>query len=225
MLGYFIVGMDVTRQKHNEDYIQRSLDEKQILLREVHHRVKNNLQVIQSLLRMQGRESQSAALVPMLRESQNRIRSIALIHEQLYKQDDVSEIDLADYLKLLLRQVFRTFEFGPKRISSQVEFKDIYLSLTKAIPCALIVNELVTNSIKYAFENSEDGEIRILAETKDDKLTLIVRDNGCGFSEDIDIDASETLGLKIVRTLTRQIGGQLEINCDNGAQFKLVFEP
>lgn len=225
MLGYFIVGMDVTRQKHNEDYIQRSLDEKQILLREVHHRVKNNLQVIQSLLRMQGRESQSAALVPMLRESQNRIRSIALVHEQLYKQDDVSEIDLADYLKLLLRQVFRTFEFGPKRISSQVEFKDIYLSLTKAIPCALIVNELVTNSIKYAFENSEDGEIRILAETKDDKLTLIVRDNGCGFSEDIDIDESETLGLKIVRTLTRQIGGQLEINCDNGAQFKLVFEP
>ena len=225
MLGYFIVGMDVTRQKENEDYIRRSLDEKQILLREVHHRVKNNLQVIQSLLRMQGRDAESAALAPMLRESQNRIRSIALVHEQLYKQEDVSEIDLADYLKLLLRQVFRTFDLGNKRISSQVEFRDIYLSLTKAIPCALIVNELVTNSIKYAFENQEEGQIRILAETKDDQLTLIVQDNGCGFSDDINIDERETLGLKIVRTLTRQIGGELEIDCKNGAQFKVVFEP
>ena len=225
MLGYFIFGMDITRQKENEDYIRRSLDEKQILLREVHHRVKNNLQVIQSLLRMQGRESQSAALEPMLRESQNRIRSIALVHEQLYKQEDVSEIDLADYLKLLLRQVFRTFDLGSKRISSQVEFRDIYLSLTKAIPCALIVNELVTNSIKYAFENADGGQIRILAENNGKKLTLTVQDNGCGFCDDIDIDERETLGLKIVRTLTRQLGGQLDINCTDGAQFKVTFEP
>ena len=224
-LGYFIVGMDITRQKENEEFIQRSLDEKQILLREVHHRVKNNLQVIQSLLRMQGRESNSSALEPLLRESQNRIRSIALIHEQLYKQEDVSEIDLADYLKLLLRQVFRTFEMGSKRISSQVEFKNIYLSLTKAIPCALIVNELVTNSIKYAFQDMESGEIRILAEKSGDKLILSVKDNGCGFFDELNIDDRETLGLKIVRTLTRQLGGELEIDCDEGAHFKLTFEP
>ena len=225
MLGYFIVGMDITRQKENEDFIQRSLDEKQILLREVHHRVKNNLQVIQSLLRMQGRESQSATLEPLLRESQNRIRSIALIHEQLYKQEDVSEIDFADYLKLLLRQVLRTFELGSKRISSQVEFKNIYLSLTKAIPCALIINELVTNSIKYAFQNMDGGTIRINAETFEDDLVLTIEDNGCGFHEDLNLDVVETLGLKIVRTLTRQIGGQLEISCEQGAQFKLTFEP
>jgi len=224
-LGYFIFGMDITRQKENEDFIQKSLDEKQILLREVHHRVKNNLQVIQSLLRMQGRETQSAALEPLLRESQNRIRSIALIHEQLYKQEDVSEIDFADYLKLLLRQVFRTFEFGSKRISSHIEFKSIYLSLTKAIPCALIVNELVTNSIKYAFQDTDDGYIRIHAESLGDKLLLTIEDNGCGFCEDLNIDEVETLGLKIVRTLTRQLGGQLEINCKQGAQFKLTFEP
>ncbi|MDA0346756.1 MAG: response regulator [Verrucomicrobia bacterium] len=224
MLGYFIVGMDITRQKENEDFIQRSLDEKQILLREVHHRVKNNLQVIQSLLRMQGRESQSAALEPLLRESQNRIRSIALIHEQLYKQEDVSEIDFADYLKLLLQQVFRTFEFGSKRISSQVDFKNIYLSLTKAIPCALIINELVTNSIKYAFQDMDSGTIRIHAATVGDNLVLTIEDNGCGFCEELNIDEVETLGLKIVRTLTRQLGGQLEISCEQGAQFQLTFE-
>jgi PAS domain S-box-containing protein len=225
LLGYFIVGMDITRQKENEEFIQKSLEEKQVLLREVHHRVKNNLQVIQSLLRMQGRESKGSSFEPLLRESQNRIRSIALIHEQLYKQDDFAEIDFADYLNLLLRQVFRTFEMGSVRISSKIEFREIYLSLTKAIPCALIINELVTNSIKYAFEGRETGEIRIRAEKKENELTLIVSDNGTGFLDEVDIEARETLGLKIVRTLTRQIGGTLDISNDKGAQFKLTFEP
>lgn len=225
LLGYFLVGMDITRQKENEEFIQRSLDEKHILLREVHHRVKNNLQVIQSLLRMQGRESGSATLEPLLRESQNRIRSIALIHEQLYKQEDVSEIDLANYLKLLLRQVFRTFELGNKHIASFVEFKGVYLSLTKAIPCALIVNELVTNSIKYAFHNQDSGEIRVHAEKDGDKLIMSIRDNGSGFSQKINIDETETLGLKIVRTLTRQLGGELEMREDQGAFFQITFEP
>ncbi|MCB1121888.1 MAG: sensor histidine kinase, partial [Verrucomicrobiae bacterium] len=192
---------------------------------EVHHRVKNNLQVIQSLLRMQGRESGSATLEPLLRESQNRIRSIALIHEQLYKQEDVSEIDLANYLKLLLRQVLRTFELGNKHIASFVEFKGVYLSLTKAIPCALIVNELVTNSIKYAFHNQDSGEIRVHAEKDGDKLIMSIRDNGSGFSQKINIDETETLGLKIVRTLTRQLGGELEMREDQGAFFQITFEP
>jgi PAS domain S-box-containing protein len=225
MFGYFIVGMDVTRQKENETFIQKSLDEKQVLLREVHHRVKNNLQVIQSLLRMQGRQSESSALEPMLRESQNRIRSIALIHEQLYKQEDVSEIDLADYLNQLLRQVFRTFEMGSKRISSRIEFRNIFLSLTKAIPCALIINELVTNSIKYAFKEKDSGEICIGAQKTGDNLEITICDNGCGFCDELNIDDTDTLGLKIVRTLTSQLNGKLEMYDDNGAHFKLTFEP
>ncbi len=223
----FIVRMleDITQQKENTEFIEKSLEEKQVLLREVHHRVKNNLQVIQSLLRMQGRESKGSSFEPLLRESQNRIRSIALIHEQLYRQDNFAEIDFADYLNLLLRQVFRTFEMGSTRISSRIEFRDIYLSLTKAIPCALIVNELVTNSIKYAFKGKEAGVISLKAEKNDGLLTLTIHDDGCGFCDQIDIDASETLGLKIVRTLTRQIGGSLEICGKEGAKFKLTFEP
>ncbi|MCZ6671340.1 MAG: PAS domain S-box protein [Verrucomicrobia bacterium] len=223
----FIVRMleDITRQKENEAFIQKSLEEKQVLLREVHHRVKNNLQVIQSLLRMQSRKAKDSSMEPLLRESQNRIRSIALIHEQLYKQDDFSEIDLANYLNLLLRQVFRTFELGSLRVTSRVEFKNIYLSLNKAIPCALIINELVTNSLKYAFNGKDTGEIRIQAEQENGTLTLVVRDDGCGIGDSVDIDTSETLGLKIVRTLTRQIGGTLEISNQDGTHFKLTFEP
>lgn len=223
----FIVRMleDITQQKENTEFIEKSLEEKQVLLREVHHRVKNNLQVIQSLLRMQGRESKGSSFEPLLRESQNRIRSIALIHEQLYRQDDFAEIDFADYLNLLLRQVFRTFEMGTTRISSRIEFRDVYLSLTKAIPCALIINELVTNSIKYAFKDKDAGIISISAEKKEGLLTLTIHDDGIGFCDEIDIDASETLGLKIVRTLTRQIGGTMDICGKDGAKFKLTFEP
>lgn len=225
--NHFIVRMleDITQQKENTEFIEKSLEEKQVLLREIHHRVKNNLQVIQSLLRMQGRESKGSSFEPLLRESQNRIRSIALIHEQLYRQDDFAEIDFADYLNLLLRQVFRTFEMGTTRISSRIEFRDIYLSLTKAIPCALIVNELVTNSIKYAFKGKDAGVISISAEKKDGLLSFTIHDDGCGFCDEMNIDASETLGLKIVRTLTRQIGGTMDICGKEGAKFKLTFEP
>ncbi len=216
---------DITPQKENEAFIQKSLDEKQVLLREVHHRVKNNLQVIQSLLRMQAREVKGSALEPLLRESQNRIRSIALIHEQLYKQDDFAEIDFADYLNQLLRQLFHTFDLKNLNVTSSIDFQDIYLSLTKAIPCALITNELVTNSLKYAFQGKSEGKIFINAYLKNGWLTLIIKDNGAGFPKDLDIEASETLGLKVVRTLTRQLGGEMEIISNRGVEFRLSFMP
>jgi len=224
----FVVRMveDISKNKEAEETIHAQLEEKQVLLREIHHRVKNNLQVIQSLLRMQGREAQGSSIEPMLVESQNRIRSIALIHEQLYKQDNFSEIDFAHYLNLLLRQLSRTFGLDRRPVRSKVDFRDISLSLTKAIPCALIVNELVTNSLKYAFPDKNDGEIIIQAHTnEDEELVLTVRDNGIGFPENIDIETSETLGLKIVRTLTRQIGGRMQVGNNDGAQFILTFEP
>ncbi|MBC9889320.1 MAG: PAS domain S-box protein [Opitutae bacterium] len=223
----FVVHMleDITPQKENEAFIQKSLDEKQVLLREVHHRVKNNLQVIQSLLRMQARDVKGSALEPLLRESQNRIRSIALIHEQLYKQDDFAEIDFADYLSQLLRQLFHTFDLKHLDVTSSIDFEDIYLSLTKAIPCALIANELVTNSLKYAFHGRSEGKISINASQNKGWLTMIIKDDGAGFPEDLDIEASKTLGLKVVRTLTRQLGGEMEIISDGGAEFRLSFMP
>ena len=223
----FVVHMleDITPQKENEAFIQKSLDEKQVLLKEVHHRVKNNLQVIQSLLRMQAREVKGSALEPLLRESQNRIRSIALIHEQLYKQDDFAEIDFADYLNQLLRQLFHTFDLKNLNVTSSIDFQDIYLSLTKAIPCALITNELVTNSLKYAFQGKSEGKIFINAYRKNGWLTLIIKDNGAGFPKGLDIEASETLGLKVVRTLTRQLGGEMEISSNGGVEFRLSFMP
>ncbi len=225
---HFIVRMleDITQQKESDALIRKSLDEKQVLLREVHHRVKNNLQVIQSLLRMQGRDAKGSAIEPLLRESQNRIRSIALIHEQLYKQDDFAEINFSNYLNLLLRQLFRTFSMGDVRISSTIEFKDISLSLTKSIPCALMVNELVTNSLKYAFKDRKEGKITIGAHKgEENMLTLIVKDDGVGLPENIDIEATETLGLKIVRTLIRQIGGEMDYLNNNGAEFRFTFDP
>ena len=224
---HFMVHMleDITPQKENERFIRKSLDEKQVLLREVHHRVKNNLQVIQSLLRMQSREVRGSALEPLLRESQNRIRSIALIHEQLYKQDDFAEIDFADYLNQLLRQLFHTFDLENLNVISTIDFQDIYISLTKAIPCALITNELVTNSLKYAFQGRSEGKISINAYQENGRLTMIIKDNGTGFPEDLDIESSKTLGLKVVRTLIRQLGGEMEFISDKGVEFRFSFIP
>ena len=224
---HFMVHMleDITPQKEYESFIQKSLDEKQVLLREVHHRVKNNLQVIQSLLRMQSREIKGSALEPLLRESQNRIRSIALIHEQLYKQDDFTEIDFAGYLNQLLRQLFQTFNLENLNVISSIEFQGIFISLTKAIPCALITNELVTNSLKYAFKGRSEGRISINAFRENGLLTLLIKDDGTGFPEDLDIETSETLGLKLVRTLVRQLGGEMDFISDKGVEFRFSFIP
>lgn len=209
--------------------LSRSLEEKEILLKEIHHRVKNNLQVISSLLYLQSRNIQDDAIKSIFGESQMRVRSLALVHEKLYQSSDFSKIDFSDYIKNLLSHIRSSYKTTSEFIEIILELEKVYLSVDKAVPLGLILNELLSNSFKYAFpENSKDGLDRkfilIKLETVDEnKLLLLVSDNGVGVPDDFNINKSNSLGLKIVSSLVSQIEGDLIIKNKNNTEFSLIF--
>lgn len=194
----------IGERKRAGDQIKASLKEKEILLREIHHRVKNNLQVISSLLNLQSRYTKSKAALEMFKESQNRIKSMALVHERLYQSQDLVRIDFAEYIRRLAAHLFDSYRVNPKAIILKVNIDDVFLGIDKAIPCGLIINELVSNSLKHAFSADRKGAIRIdLAPDVDKKFTLIVSDNGVGFPKDLDFRNTASLGYAIGMHLNR----------------------
>jgi two-component sensor histidine kinase/HAMP domain-containing protein len=209
--------------------LSRSLEEKEILLKEIHHRVKNNLQVISSLLYLQSRNIQDEAIKTIFGESQMRVRSLALVHEKLYQSSDFSRIDFSDYIKNLLSHIRSSYKTTSEFIEIILELDKVYLSVDKAVPLGLILNELLSNAFKYAFpENSKDNSdrkfIMIKLDTIDEnKLLLTVSDNGIGVPDDFDINKSNSLGLKIVSSLVTQIDGDLKIKHKNDTEFSLIF--
>ncbi|MEM7556012.1 MAG: histidine kinase dimerization/phosphoacceptor domain -containing protein, partial [Cyanobacteria bacterium P01_A01_bin.84] len=209
-----------------EKQIQRSLEEKETLLKEIHHRVKNNLQIISSLLRMQSRRILDEKTLILFQEAQNRVQSMALIHEQLYYSDDISQIDFGEYISSLMNNLFRCYGVNEKKIVINIETNNLQLNLDNAIPCGLIINELVSNSFKYAFPNGMPGKISIIIQecqnSKND-LLLIISDTGIGISNTLKWEESNSLGLKIVRSLTRQLKGNISLNCGQGANFQIIF--
>ncbi|MEH2051603.1 PAS domain S-box protein [Nostoc sp.] len=201
---------DISERKKAVEQIQRSLEEKETLLKEIHHRVKNNLQIISSLLRMQSRRSDDETTLSMFKESQDRVQSMALIHEQLYQSADVYEINFDNYIKSLIDSLFRSYGVSQKNIVLNIETNGIKLPLDTAIPCGLIINELVSNCLKYAFSEQEKGNITICLEQCSEKqLNLVVKDNGIGISETLDWENSNSLGLRIVKNLVRQLKGNI----------------
>ena len=220
---YFsIVGRDITQQKESEKQIRESLAEKEVLVKEVHHRVKNNLQVLSSLMNLRAQQvDENTAKV--LRDLQSRVLAMALIHEKLYQSEDFAEIDFARYLKDLLFQLALSYQARPGAIEVEAETKDISLPLDKAVPCALIVTELVSNSIKHAFPKGKGGQIKVRLSRENDQFVLLVRDNGIGLPEGRDLRASPTLGMKLVDALVRQLGGTLEISSNGGAAFRITW--
>jgi two-component sensor histidine kinase/ABC-type amino acid transport substrate-binding protein len=206
-----------------EGQVKTSLHEKEVLLREVHHRVKNNMQVISSLLRLQADRFEDKGYAEMLKESQLRIQSMSLIHEKLYQSKDYANIDFKGYVKSLATNLFQSNGVNPDRIKLDLTLENISLDLETAIPCGLIINELISNSIKYAFPEEREGEVSVaLRSTDGDELELIVADNGVGLPEDIDIGKTETLGLYLVKMLTeRQLDGRMDLNCDNGTEYRI----
>ncbi len=224
ILGVVLVGSDVTDIKEAEDKLKSSLREKELLLQEVHHRVKNNLQIISSLLNLQARYINDEKNLEIFRDSQSRVKSMAFIHEQLYRSSDFEEVNFADYIRNLMAYLSYSHNLDPEKIKIEMNVKDVYLDINTAIPCGLIINELVTNSIKYAFPDGRSGKIRVdLDWDYHDEYVLMVGDDGIGLSEDIDFEKTETLGLQLVNSLTRQLDGQLEIDSKKGTQFKIVF--
>ncbi|HEY9830947.1 MAG TPA: sensor histidine kinase, partial [Stenomitos sp.] len=191
---------------------------------EIHHRVKNNLQIVSSLLQMQFRRTQEKEAALVLQDSQNRIASIALIHEKLYRSDDLANIDFAQYIPALTMHLFDSYKVNLEAVVLHVKVENIFLEIETAIPCSLIINELVSNSLKYAFPVKGKGEIEIEFHCNNDQtMTLIVRDNGIGISEQFDIATTTSLGLTLVQGLVEQLEGTLELNRTQGTEFKITF--
>ena len=218
------VARDITDRKHAEEEIKAALKEKELLLKELHHRVKNNMQVIYSLLNLQSDYIKDEAALALFKESQNRVRSMALIHDRLYRSKDIANIDFAEYTRKLVDDLSSTYGVDPALITLKTDV-DAFLGIDIGIPCGLIINELVSNSLKHAFPMGRRGEICITLhlDTEKGKYTLIVRDNGIGFPEDLDFRNTETLGLQLVCGLVDQLEGTIELDRSRGTAFTVAF--
>lgn len=224
VLGIRGVILNMTQIKEAENQIKLSLKEKEMLLKEIHHRVKNNLMVISSLLNLQSRYIRDEASKDIFKESQNRARSMSLIHERLYQTTDLKKIDFGDYIRTLSKELFRTYAGDFGLIDLKINVEDIFLDINAAIPLGLIVNELVTNSLTHAFPDGMRGEISVDFNTKEDHYEFSVKDNGIGFPYDLDFQKTASLGLQIVNSLTEQIFGEIELNRSHGTEFKITFK-
>jgi PAS domain S-box-containing protein len=222
--GVVYVGRDLTERKRAEEQIKASLKEKEILLKEIHHRVKNNLQIISSLFILQSGDTRDGQVLKVLKESQNRIYSMAVIHEILYQSEDLAQVDFAEYTQRLVSYLVRSYTDSAYPITIQSNVAEISLSINTAIYCGLIINELVSNSLKYAFPAGQRGEICINLHSKDDdQFILAVSDNGIGLPPDMELHQVESLGLQLVTMLTKQLEGTIELDRSNGTAFEIVF--
>jgi two-component sensor histidine kinase len=206
-----------------EEKIRNSLKEKEILLKEIHHRVKNNLQVVSSLLNLQSYYIKDETAIKIFRESQYRIKSMALIHQNLYQSQHLAKIDFYDYVEKLVSYLIHSYSNNPEMIKIKLDITPESLGLDSAIPCGLIINELVSNSLKYAFPENKEGEI-FIGLIYNNNFELTISDNGIGFPNEIDIKNTESLGLQLVHTLTEQLDGELEFESKPGkTEFKIKF--
>ena len=211
-------------KKRAEEQIKKNLKEKEVLLQEIHHRVKNNMQVISSLLRLQSRYITDGKALEFFKNSQNRVRSMVLIHESLYQSKDLAHIDFAEYVKKLTTQLLSSLAIYKSLIKLKINVKDIKMDINLAIPCGLIINELVSNSLKYAFPEGRKGELSISFTYENQTYILYVKDNGIGISEKINLKEPKTLGLQLVNSLTKQLHGTLELEKVKGTCFKITFK-
>jgi len=213
---------EVGRRQEAEAAIRVSLQEKEVLLKEIHHRVKNNLQIISSLLHLQSGYIEDERTLQMFKESQSRIQSMALIHEKLYQSEDLARVDFSEYMDSLVS--FLTRSYGSGGVGVSLDVAPVFLSLDTSIPCGLIVSELVSNSFKYAFPEGHSGDIYVRLKPIDDEhYELCVGDTGIGFPEDVDFRETESLGLQLVTTLANQLDGEIELDRKKGTEFRIRF--
>jgi PAS domain S-box-containing protein len=222
-VGIVCIGNDIEEIKEAQYKVKASLEEKEVLLREIHHRVKNNLQIISSLLNIQSNYIKDDKDLELLRESQTRIKSMAIIHEGLYKSNDFTHINFNEYINSLIHYISVHYNVSPK-IQINVEVKNVMLNIETAVPCGLIINELVTNSIKHAFPNGSEGKIKVSLNSKMGICSLRVSDNGIGFPANIDFRNTRTLGLRLVNILSNQLDGKIELDKSHGTEFIINFK-
>lgn len=210
-------------RKQAESDLKKSLLEKEVLLKEVHHRVKNNMQIISSILNLQAGNIKDPEIRKLFDESQDRIKSMALVHENLYRTKDFSNIDFELYVRNLVENLYRSYKVDSMKISYELDLEKIMLTIDIGIPCGLIINELISNSIKYAFGNSNKGVIFVSLKKAGDQVTLVVGDNGKGIDENIDIFQTKSLGFQLVTALVQQIEGNISLEKVGGTKFIINF--
>ena len=221
---FVIVDTDITPNKELEEKLKSSLNEKEILLKEIHHRVKNNLQIIISLLNLQSGYLRDEETLRAVKEGENRVRAMALVHEKFYQAEGISEIDFAEYVEKLCQYIFHSFPEAARHIKLSVESDNVAFDLDTAMPCGLLINEIVSNSLKYAFPSGQEGEISIrLKTTAENKICITVQDNGKGIPEEYDLKNPTTLGLQLIDALTSQLNGEVEMHRNGGTVFNITF--
>ena len=215
---------DISERKLYEQQLTRSIEEKNTLLKEIHHRVKNNLMVVSSILEMQEDSNEDSDLNRILRVSQDRIQAMALIHEKLYQSPTLDEVDFSSYLDEFVDRLVATYQVDTSKIDVNKDISPVHLNVETATPLGLIINELVANSLKHAFKGGAKGEVRIFCnQSEDGLLTLCVSDDGCGLPVNFDMDKTESLGMQLVSLLSRQLDANLEVKSDNGTRFCLTL--
>ncbi|MDH4217885.1 MAG: ATP-binding protein [Candidatus Aminicenantes bacterium] len=215
--------LEIAERKKAEEQLRVSLEEKEVMLREIYNRVKNNMQIVSSLLRLQSRYIKNKKLLEIFKVAHTRIKSMALVHEGLYRSRDLARIDFSDYVKKLTTHLFSVYSRVSKNINPKLEVGKIYFDINTAIPCGLIINELVTNSLKHAFPGRESGEICVKIDKNLDKYTMIVKDTGKGFPKDEDFLMTKTLGMQLVTDLVKQLNGTIHLDRKDGTKFKINF--
>jgi len=216
------VARDITFRKEDEKRLKRSLDEKEAMVQEVHHRVKNNMQVVSSLLGLQSMYLEDDKVQNALQESQNRVQSMAMVHEKLYQSKNLSSVDMGDYMHQITHHLLDNYQLESNKIKTNIQAEKVDMNIKTASPLGLIINELITNSIKYAFPNGE-GEITLKICSVDECYQLTVSDDGVGLPDGFQLDKTETLGLQLVNRLVRQIEGSIEVGDSKGTEFIIKF--
>ncbi len=221
---YLSIRFDITHRKFAEEQIKKSLTEKEVLIKEIHHRVKNNLQIISSLLKLQSRYITDDKSLQLLRESQNRVKAMALIHEKLYQSHDLSHINLPEYIHTITTNLLYSYQGDINAVKINMKIADIELSLDMAIPCGLLINELVSNSLQHGFPTNQKGEIWIILQPlPNEKFLLIIKDNGVGIPEEINFPNSDSLGLRLISSLVNQLDGSVMLEKNKGTSFTITF--
>ncbi len=224
IIGFRGICRDVSRSRRAEDRMQTSIGEKEVLSREVHHRVKNNLQVIQSLLNLETRRIKDPQALEVFNKIREHIRSMSLVHEKLYQSPDLTRIDMADYLRSLSISLFHFSRINQDRVKLKVEVEKVQVSVDKAIPLGLIINELISNGLKHAFPEERIGEIHVgLSMVDEGMIRLTVGDNGIGFPRDVDFRKTDSMGFQVVMALVQQLEGTIGFHREVGTEFRITF--
>jgi PAS domain S-box-containing protein len=216
------IAHNTTEKKHVQQRMEQSLKEKEVLLREVHHRVKNNMQVISSILNLQSSYVSDEYTLQLLKESQNRIKTMAYIHESLYQNKSFTSVNFSEYVNTLVNNIVQSYAYNSEKVRLALEIERVNLSLDSSIPAGLIINELITNSIKHAFPGARQGQIDFTLRTENNYVFLEIKDDGVGFAPEVDFENSHSLGLQLVNTLIEQIEGKLTFNSEQGRGTEVI---